>query len=277
MKIKNFTIGSDFELPVVDENGNFINVESRLGGTKDEPLSIGKGCFRQEDNVNAEFNIPPVKSYEDFEKYINYCIEEGNKILSNQGLKLHIASSARYKEDQIKSEQACTFGCTPSMNAYSLKQQRPPRLPDDMQNLRTAGFHIHVGFVPDEEVSIEDICEVIHYFDMHVGLPSVLIDTDVNRRKLYGKAGEFRVRQIKDTVIFEYRVLGSGMMEDLRLVWECVNNAINAYNNKDKHPGGRIQHIINEDDASKAWEICEDYGVSYAITFQNKKEKVNVT
>jgi hypothetical protein len=55
--IKNATFGSDFE-QFVHEDGFIVPCPLSFGGTKKEPLSIGKSkageCFRQIDNVTAE-------------------------------------------------------------------------------------------------------------------------------------------------------------------------------------------------------------------------------
>lgn len=53
-QINNPTFGSDFEMFVEDQQGVIVPVVGLLGGTKSEPLDIGEGCFRQEDNTQAE-------------------------------------------------------------------------------------------------------------------------------------------------------------------------------------------------------------------------------
>jgi len=54
MKINNPTVGSDFEMFICDKDGNLISGVGLIGGTKEEPLSIGERCYRQEDNVMGE-------------------------------------------------------------------------------------------------------------------------------------------------------------------------------------------------------------------------------
>ena len=58
-------------------------------------------------------------------------------------------------------------------------------------NLRSAGFHIHVGY---ESNNIDTSIAMLRYIDAYVGLPSILYDTDNERRSLYGKAGCFRLQ-----------------------------------------------------------------------------------
>lgn len=50
--------------------------------------------------------------------------------------------------------------------------------------------HIHIGY---DNPTIDFSKLLIRYMDMYLGVPSVLIDTDVNRRKYYGNAGSFRL------------------------------------------------------------------------------------
>ena len=57
--------------------------------------------------------------------------------------------------------------------------------------LRSAGFHIHVGY-PQNNIDVS--VQMLRYIDVYVGIPSILYDTDSERRKLYGKAGCFRLQ-----------------------------------------------------------------------------------
>src|SRR5690606_33440357 len=95
-------------------------------------------------------------------------------------------------------------------------------------NFRYAGFHIHLGYETD---SLLNTVELIKALDLFVGVPSVIFDEDkTDRRKQYGKAGEFRMT----TYGCEYRVLGSYIMnskdyfdaiiEGIKMAQEFVNN-----------------------------------------------------
>lgn len=92
-------------------------------------------------------------------------------------------------------------------------------------SLRSAGFHIHVGY-PENNIDTSII--MLHYVDAIVGLPSILYDTDVERRNLYGKAGCFRLQPYG----FEYRTLSSFWIETesrLRFIWKQLMYALYAY------------------------------------------------
>lgn len=206
-------IGTDFELPLI-LNGEPISIVGLLGGTKDEPLSIGKDCFRQEDNVSAEFNIPPVDNYIDFQTYIDYCIQQGNIILKdiNPEYELGYMSSAIYKQKELESEQAKHFGCEPSINVYAQQESYPDCALAG--NMRSFGFHIHVSD-PILARSYEKCRDMAKLMDLKITLPLLPHDiNDYNRRIIYGKAGEIRLKKYG----FEYRTLGSGILRDRTLV-----------------------------------------------------------
>lgn len=94
-------------------------------------------------------------------------------------------------------------------------------------SLRSAGFHIHVGY---PENNIDTSIAMLYYIDAIVGLPSILYDTDVERRNLYGKAGCFRLQPYG----FEYRTLSSFWIANpsrLRFIWRQLMYALYAYEN----------------------------------------------
>lgn len=88
-------------------------------------------------------------------------------------------------------------------------------------------MHIHVGC--DGGMAVDQIINLVKYFDQYVCLPSIIIDTDTKRRSLYGKAGCFRVCEYG----MEYRSLSSFMMSNdhlLSQVWDNTMNAIRHFN-----------------------------------------------
>jgi hypothetical protein len=215
---KSFTIGTDIEKFVVDEEGNSVSVEGKLGGSKKEPLDIGQGCNRQEDCVLAEFGIPPVMygEVDKFVNYLEYCNHVGNKILNPQGLYLLSGSSRHFSAKELATEQAMTFGCDPSWNVYTQNTSVIPD-PEDVGSLRSAGFHIHIGFpanfYKNEYDYIQATEKIIKLMDLNLGVPSIIMDMDTERRQIYGKPGDFRFRYVtKDVFVLEYRSLGGGLL-----------------------------------------------------------------
>lgn len=90
-------------------------------------------------------------------------------------------------ETKIKS-LVITNLCDPDYCLYTQSQNYISRNP--RSSLRSGGFHIHIGY-PDN--NIDTSLTMLRYVDAIVGLASILYDTDVERRKLYGKAGCFRL------------------------------------------------------------------------------------
>ena len=106
MQINKITIGTDVEFFVVDEDMNSVSVEGLLGGTKKESLAIGNNCFRQEDNVNAEFSMGPVLFGETdkFVAQIEYCRQKGNELLAEHNLHLLAGSSREIPEHYLQTD-----------------------------------------------------------------------------------------------------------------------------------------------------------------------------
>lgn len=101
--------------------------------------------------------------------------------------------------------------------------------------------HIHFG-IPN--LDPDNIVMLIKYCDLAMGLPSVLVDTDTERRKLYGKAGCFRMQPWG----CEYRTLSSFMLNDqyLNKVYNGIERAIEFFNEQIPLPeSDLIQRCIN--------------------------------
>lgn len=213
-----FTIGTDIEKFVVDAEGTSVSVEGKLGGSKKEPLDIGQGCNRQEDCVLAEFGTPPVY-YGEVDKFVEnleYCTRVGNEILGEIGLHLLAGSSRHFDPKELATEQAMTFGCDPSFNVYTRSLSVIPD-PEDVGTLRSAGFHIHIGFpekfCPTEFDYILATEKLIKLMDLNLGVPSIIMDMDTERRQIYGKPGDFRFRTLDNGIfVMEYRSLGGGLL-----------------------------------------------------------------
>ena len=102
---------------------------------------------------------------------------------------------------------------------------------------------------------------MLRYIDAYVGLPSILYDTDVERRNLYGKAGCFRLQPYG----FEYRTLSSfwiGNESRLRFIWKQVMYALYACENGRDLPNTQIvRDTINNNDVELAKRIIAEYDI----------------
>jgi len=262
------TIGSDPEFGAVDAGGVPRSVIGLLGGSKKEPADIGNGCGVQEDNVMAELTIPPCESEQQFVDYIMYGKTTIDKMLNERaGYRIKSLSSARYDKKELNNKTARLFGCEPSFSIYT-GEVSPRPTPQQVGNLRSAGTHIHV--CNQELLDLQSIARIIFAMDVFLGVPSVIIDQDTQRRQLYGNPGDFRYKNIltddNSFTIVEYRTLGGYLTDSVELLQWMYRNTIEAYNNKDyaidniNH--AQVKNIIEDGNVDAAIEFCKTNKIS---------------
>lgn len=120
--------------------------------------------------------------------------------------------------------------------------------------------HIHIGY-PDPSIETNEC--LIKALDVFLGVPSVLLDTDESRKKLYGRAGNFRPKSFG----LEYRPLSCWWLKNyksIEWVFTNVREAILFFNNGFRIPnedGKHIQQAMKDNDKELAEEILESYDV----------------
>lgn len=253
-----FTIGCDPEL-FLHHKGKFISAIDLIGGSKQMPKPIGDvaGYAVQEDNVAVEFNVPPATSCEQFVKSIQWTINEIEKMVTPYELSLSQAASAVFNPDQLEHPKAQEFGCDPDFNAWTKRVNPRPKTEDP--NFRTCGGHVHVGTELDPIL-------VVRAMDVFLGVPSVIIDTDTERRRLYGKPGAYR----KTSFGVEYRVLSNFWIwekELIEMVFEQTQKALHFATTErskalfDAKYGSWIQKAILNNNKNDAHHIINHFGV----------------
>lgn len=257
----NYLIGSDPEAFLIDKSGKIITAIGKIPGTKTEPFTIetlGQGFGLQTDNVLVEFNIPPINTQQQLldninrmkDFIINYLIER------NFDLQLACKASAILEMDQLLDEQSFVFGCDPDFSCYTEKQNPTPALLNPY--LRSAGCHFHLGY---SNPSVAKGIELIKYMDMFLGIPSILMDTDIDRRNLYGKAGSYRFQKWG----VEYRVLSSYFIssnETLTFCYNQIEKAINAFENKiTLIPKEEVFEVINNNNTDLANHLINKFNI----------------
>ena len=271
MTIENVTIGADPELFLV--NTKTQQVVSAIGiipgekGNAYLPKGFKKGFGLQIDNILAEFNIPPVKSKEDFitnmELMKNYIREYVKKYNPDYDI-MHVAS-AIVPEDQLQDPIAQEFGCSVDYNVYTKSPNKKPNAKDKC--LRSSGLHIHIGY---NNPTINISLAIIEALDFFLGVPSILIDTDTNRRKLYGKAGCFRLTEYG----LEYRVLSGFFLGDTALLGWIYDNTLKAINytrNGGNVPNkSLVQKTIDSGDTETAKELIKNYNINIPSNLQKQ-------
>lgn len=260
MRFNNVKIGSDPELFIINSDTN--EVVSSIGlipGKKKaayrEP-GMPEGYGVQIDNILAEFNIPPAKTADEFVHHINYMKNYIRNYVKakNPSLDIRCVASQYVPWDQLESEEACLFGCDPDYNAYT--EDVNPKPCGETTNLRSAGVHIHVSY---NNPNVRQSIELVKYMDLYLGVPSVILDPDKERRKLYGKAGAFRL--VKYGV--EYRTMSGFFIssdELIRFLFENTMKAmIAATAGIDLPSSDVIQDIINNGNVEMAKKIINKY------------------
>lgn len=252
------SIGADPEIFVADRSG-VTSVIGHLGGSKYDPRMLN-GYGLQEDNVLAEFSMPACGVHmgsEAFSKSVQEGITLITQSLQAKGLHTVPGSSHRFSPEQLKSygPKALEFGCDPDRNAY-IGDWNPA--PANDSTLRTAGGHVHLGI--DNQFSNDDTIArmLAKAMDLYLGVPSVLLDQDVERRELYGKAGAYRNKPYG----IEYRTLSNFWIhtpEYRKWVFTQTERACNAANNANllvSYFGEQaVQDCINESNVNLAEEI----------------------
>lgn len=262
MLITDITIGSDPELFIINEKtGKVVSSIGIIPGEKGEPWvgdDMPNGFGLETDNIVAEFNIPPATDGVSFINNIEYMKQYIDKFVKNINPDLGIlcAASKSVDKSELQSPQAKMFGCDVDFNAYT--QEPNPKPKGNRTNLRSCGFHIHVGY---KDNNIDTSLMLVKYMDAYLGLTSLLKDPDKKRRSLYGKAGCFRLTPYG----VEYRVLSSAMMKDvetLQFVWDQLIRAINAHNHyKNLPPEELVISAINDSDIELAKKLIKDFNL----------------
>ena len=251
-----FTIGADPEL-FFRNNYKLVSVIDKLGGSKDMPLPLDvAGCAIQEDNVAAEYNIPPCKNVQEFIHYNLHVLNDLSERAAKLGLMLApgIASHS-FDDEELQHWKAGVFGCDPDYNAWTMEKNPPPYSPDP--NLRSAGGHVHIG-------SDLDPWHLGRAADIFLGVPATLRDGDERRRSLYGKAGAVRIKPYG----VEYRTLSNFWIwseKDMHWVYEQTAKVIDFVENNQTIPE-EMQYLCeqainfgNKDACARVLEFTNGY------------------
>jgi Phage phiEco32-like COOH.NH2 ligase-type 2 len=220
------------------------------------PLPIGEGYAVQEDNVAIEFNIPPASSAAEFvasiQKTLTFLSDD---MQERYGYKIVNVSAASFLPEELDNPAALEFGCEPDYNAWT--SSKNPRPKAGNSSLRSCGGHIHIGF--DRDVLRTE--DVIKSMDLHVGIPSILMDNGELRKQLYGKAGAYRDKPYGG----EYRTPSNFWIFKESLINWAWNNTVRAVTSVGSQidsinaDGVLIQQAINNNDRALASFMVDKY------------------
>jgi len=277
LQIKNYELGSDFEVFVKDVKKNkILNAQPYVKGTKDAPFNFdisNRFWATSLDNVLAEGNIPPAKNAQDFSDYIlKTLLYIKNNLPKNLELKAFPAEEL--DEDQFFTEESLLFGCDPDYSAYTFNVL--DKISAKSVKLRSGCCHVHLRYEDmenDPQFNVKTIV-FIRMMDLYLGLPSIIIEPENARRILYGQAGSYRADKNKT---IEYRVLSNYFLntEELRKwVFENTQLVIEKINNNDI-PNEKetfiIKKIIEDNNYEEALNMINKYNIPMPNAEYNKK------
>lgn len=266
MNIKNVKIGTDFEMFLQDVNTNeIISAEGLVQGTKNQPFQFDKRnkyFAISLDNVSVEGNIPPATTAYQFYKNVQKTIEYINSVIPSN-VKAVPLPAARLAEKYVSTEHAQILGCESDLNAYTGETNPRPNVQcKENYTLRSSGGHLHLSYDnPDPFTSFD----LIRALDLFVGVPSVIMEPDNERKKLYGKAGACRLKSYG----VEYRSPSNYYLQSEELTRWMFDNAKESVNflnegglewlDEDKNV---IVHCINEKDENVAKKLIDKYSLN---------------
>ena len=247
------TIGADVE-GFVQRGDNTVAVVGLIGGTKKKPRIVTNGNL-QEDNALAEFAIDIAHTEEQFIRYVRTTMSELTDVVGKVSYKGSHVFDPKYLSGFGSAVNA--FGCSPEFSVYT---RRPIESPDAalVNGLRTAGGHVHFGYNSPHRGTT---ARIIQAMDILLGIPSVLMDNDTQRRSMYGQAGACRFKSYGG----EYRTLSNfwvNSRDTISWVYRSTEEAVQLVLEgelallHDVVSPKEVQNIINNHDTGKAADVC---------------------
>jgi len=254
--------GSDPEIFVTGGDGQVIPAWKFL---KDKKSAINSECFEPFwDGFQAEF-CPIARQclqqhMDSMQRFLDDTLRLARKF--DPKAKLSPLSTIQVADSvmQAASDEEVRFRCTPSLNVY--RDPGEPTPDPREYKFRFAGGHLHAGF-GSKRFTAPVVSEIIRALDGILGLAGVSLAANVDtpeRRKMYGRAGEFRLPKHG----IEYRVLSNFWLRHpalAHLVFELFRGTINFAEAGlyavcwEKPSDDEIREIINNNDVVRARKI----------------------
>lgn len=223
-----YKLGADPELFIkCKATGKLVSAHGMLPGDKKNPFKVPHGAV-QVDGMAAEFNIDPAETFQVFLRNIKSVMASLQEIIGDE-YELVACPTAHFGHELINAQppEARELGCDPDYDAWSGHQNPTP---DVNTPFRTGAGHVHIGWTMGVDIALDEhkqICEhLIRNLDLYT-LPFLRLEDDNERRKLYGKAGAYRLKEYG----VEYRTPSNVWLKSdksIRLMWDSVRQAILA-------------------------------------------------
>ena len=199
----NTRVASDFEvIPFNPVTRDIEPLENNILPNKGTKFAVDSDITLEQDGATIECTIAPQDTPEKFSNSIKNALES---ILYYTNYKYSTLASYQFKG--LKGAQA-ELGCSPSVSAWTGTPRRAIALTNNPY-FRTAGGHLHIDiseeFKGDDDAHYNEVIRIAKNLDLFLGLPSLLLDPDESRRKLYGFSGDIRIKEYG----LEYRTLSN--------------------------------------------------------------------
>lgn len=198
------TLGCDPEVFLVD---------SKTGAVVGSERAIVDTVPVVRDGVQVELHPSATSCRQGLASGLSSCFRTlQEQLLKHPKLKVSFDQVVELSDEEVKklSKKSLELGCAPSLNAYGRQEVK---VDGSIYRKRSAAGHIHFG-IGKNVIPKPD--EAVRTLDLVLGVPCVLLDRDphaAERRKLYGKAGEYRL----PVHGLEYRTLSNFWLRSYQL------------------------------------------------------------
>lgn len=257
-------VGADPEVFMRGKDGKFVSAHGAVQGDKANPFKVDKGAV-QVDGLALEFNIDPAASEDEFVTNIQAVMQTLAGMVPDYELVPDPVAHFGFQYLKEQPPEALELGCEADFNAWEGGAVNPR--PNGDVDFRTGAGHVHIGWTKDQDVNdpehIEACIMLVKQLDVYLGVPSLMWDTNNERRKLYGKAGAFRVKPYG----VEYRVLSNAWLRSEKLMRWVYKATIKAttdlMNGVDKGAiWDQVQRIINNSEVNRAAPYAPALGLT---------------
>lgn len=218
-------VGADPEL-FLEKGGQFYSAYGIVPGTKVEPHPVNGGAV-QVDGMALEVNIQPANNVDEFTHSIGHVLGQLRAMVpAEYNFSDKVTASFTKEHMAVQPEAAIRLGCDPDYDAYEEAQNNRKIKPG---NKRVAGGHVHIGWTENEDPKnyshFLSCCQLARQLDFFLGMPSVLLDEDMERRQQYGMPGAFRPKSYG----MEYRVLSNFWIQKEEWTKLVYNQTVKAF------------------------------------------------
>lgn len=293
---QNITLGCDPEF-FIRKNGEIVGSEQLI--PKEGITAYGGTGLTVIDGVQAELHPTPAMCREVLIRNIRACLISVRDAMAPKKMIADFSQMVEVSKVELDrmEEENKKFGCSASMNVHKKGKNKTSKINVDplIYLKRSAGGHVHIGAQkgvgwvnPDTRkyemrenptfTLLKDYTTLIPVLDILVGNTCVLLDRDesnVERRKNYGRAGEYRLPSYG----IEYRTLSNFWLAGsplASLVFGLARMAVNLCEQSTEEHDYRtklmslvnmkdIQSAINNNDfdlARKNFDAIKDFLMS---------------